>query len=287
MKNLTILKNLSIMKHLSIVKHAVILSLFLPTLNLHAQATVNGGAATQTQAMADGAGAAASSHVSAELTSKLDSKNAHVGDAVAAKTTASATLTDGTKLPKGTKLVGQVTEVHAKSAEDKTAHVAFSLDHAVLRDGRTVPVHATVRSLTAPAPVTAVADDNVAVGGAAGGGAMTSASATTTGGGGLLRGSGRVVGGAVGSTVGVADNTLAGTRRVAGEAGSGLVRTMAGGGASLIGGAELSRSPVGNLPGVTVTSSVDASSAASLDAVGRNISLESGTQMSLAVMAGR
>ena len=60
------------------------------------------------------------------------------------------TLADGTELPKGTKLIGKVTEVRAKSNSDKTSHVAFSLEQAVTKDGHEISLQVMVTSLTVP-----------------------------------------------------------------------------------------------------------------------------------------
>ena len=49
--------------------------------------------------------------VMAELTSKLDTKTAKVGDAVTAETTQKGKLPDGTQIPRGAKLIGIVTDV--------------------------------------------------------------------------------------------------------------------------------------------------------------------------------
>ena len=93
----------------------------------------------------------AAASVSAELTKRIDTKNAKQGDEVNARVTSTAKLPDGTELPRGTKLFGKVTDVKAKSKEDKTSHLAFSIDHAVLKDGKQVPVMAAVTSVTGPA----------------------------------------------------------------------------------------------------------------------------------------
>ncbi|HEX8811035.1 MAG TPA: hypothetical protein VF742_03495, partial [Terracidiphilus sp.] len=44
--------------------------------------------------------------VTAELTTKLDSKTAKAGDSVVLKTTEKATMADGTVIPKGSKIMG-------------------------------------------------------------------------------------------------------------------------------------------------------------------------------------
>src|SRR5260370_822887 len=92
----------------------------------------------------------AAASVSAELTKRIDTKNAKQGDEVDARVTDTAKLPDGTELPRGTKLVGKVADVKAKSKEDKSAHLAFNIDHAVLKDGKEVPVVVVVTSVTGP-----------------------------------------------------------------------------------------------------------------------------------------
>src|SRR5271170_2917041 len=88
--------------------------------------------------------------VNAELTKGIDAKKAKAGDLVSARTTNAVTLADGTELPKGTKLIGKVTDVRAKSNSDKTSHVAFSLEQAVTKDGHEISLQVMVTSLTVP-----------------------------------------------------------------------------------------------------------------------------------------
>ena len=88
--------------------------------------------------------------VNAELTKRIDSKKAKVGETVEAKTTSAVKLPDGTELPKGTKLAGKVTEVKARSNTDKTSHIAFNLDQALMKDGHEIPLRVMVMSATAP-----------------------------------------------------------------------------------------------------------------------------------------
>ena len=104
----------------------------------------------QTGAVQPGHPMASPASVSAELAKGIDTKKAKVGDEVEVKTTSTAKLPDGTELPKGTKLTGKVTDVKAKSKEDKSAHLAFSIDHAVLKDGKQVPVAVIMMSVTGP-----------------------------------------------------------------------------------------------------------------------------------------
>jgi hypothetical protein len=232
----------------------------------------------------------ATSSVSAELTKRIDTRNAKVGDEVQARTISDTRLSDGTRLPKGTKLVGQVTDVHAKSGADKTSHLAFNLSRAVLRDGREVRLHATLTSLAAPSAAAAAGmDDMSAGGGMAGGGASAGGRAS---GGGPIGSVGRTTGGVVNSGAGVAGAAPGGVAanggdvlRSAADTGDG-VRPVAGVGTNA-NATRLDHVPVANLPGVTFSSAAGANVTGSLDVTGRNITLESGTQLTLNVSGSR
>ena len=209
-----------------------------------------------TQAARAGAQAAS---VSAELTKEIDTKHAKVGDAVEARVTSAAKLPDGTELPRGTKLEGKVMNVHASSKEDKTAHLAFNLDHAVLKGGQQVPVHAALTSVTAPAqPTTADLP-------------MSSGSAPASSGGGMQ-------GGASGGSA-TSSPVPATTAPIMTESQPATTK-----GGTITSGQD--HVPVGNLPGVMLTGTSDANSAGSLDAAGQNISLRSGTKLTLSLSAG-
>src|ERR1700728_1494907 len=171
---------------------------------------------------------AAAAPVSAELTKRIDVKKAKVGDEIDVKTTSNAKLPDGTDLPKGTRLVGKVTDVHARSNADKTSHLAFDLDHAVTKDGHELSVHAAVTSVLAP--VQAV-DSGMMPGGGAGGGA-----AAGGGGGGMSGGSGGVAPAPASASVPMASSS-----------------DQPASSAQVAKGAQ-DRVPVANLPGVVLTS---------------------------------
>jgi len=227
------------------------------------------------------ASAMEATNVSAELTKKLDTRHAKVGDEVLARTTSAATLSDGAKLPRGTKLVGKVTEVYPRSKAEKDSHLAFALDHAVLHGGHEVPIHAVLTSVTA---VSALADtsDDVSMPpmvGAQGGG-------RAAGGSGLLGG----VGNAAGGIAGGATNTAGQIGGAARSGASSLVNNVHGA-ESVVSNegtsGSLGRVPVANLPGVTLSSSAGIANSGSLDAAGKNIDLESGTKLMMNVSASR
>ena len=203
---------------------------------------------------------AAAAPVSAELTKRIDVKKAKVGDEVDVKTTSNAKLPNGTDLPKGTKLIGKVTDVHAKSNTDKSSHLAFDIDHAVTKDGHELPVRAAVTSVLAPAQSV---DSAMMSGGGAGGGA-------TSGGGGGMSGSS---GGSAPAPASSSAPMISSSDQPASTA------QVAKGPQDQV--------PVANMPGVVLTSADGMTSAGSLDAANQNFSLDAGTKMTLNVLPGQ
>ena len=95
------------------------------------------------------------SPVSGELVSKLDSKTAKTGDSVVVQTKSSVKTTDGTEIPKGSKLVGHVLGAKPSGAGENS-QVALQFDHIELKGGQSVPVHSQIQSI-APAGASASA----------------------------------------------------------------------------------------------------------------------------------
>lgn len=93
--------------------------------------------------------------VLAELTSKLDTKSAKVGDAVNAKTIADLKMTDGPTIPNGSKLFGKITQVESKASGNGTASVSILFDHLMTKDGQSKPIQGV---LVAIAPRPSVSD---------------------------------------------------------------------------------------------------------------------------------
>jgi hypothetical protein len=201
--------------------------------------------------------AAAGIRVNAELTKRIDAKKAKVGETVEARTTSAVKLPDGTELPKGTKLAGKVTDVKARSNTDKTSHVAFSLDQALMKDGHEVPLRVMVMSATAPfdAP-----PDIAGMTGASRGPATqsTTAGASPT------------------------PNTTPG-QYVQQSAISNGMQSLPGEAPGMVAHGPNQRVMVGNLPGVILTSADGISSSAALDAADKNILLDSETKLTLFV----
>lgn len=87
----------------------------------------------------------------AELISKLDTKSAKAGDIVIAKTVANLQTTDGSTIPKGSKLEGKITQVESKAAGNGNASVAILFDQLEVNGGQQKPIHGVIVAI-APRP---------------------------------------------------------------------------------------------------------------------------------------
>jgi hypothetical protein len=88
------------------------------------------------------------SAMNGELESKLYSKTAKVGDPVVLKTTEKVQTSDGTIIPRGSRLVGHVTEVQAFDIEVCPARIAIAFDHAELKNGQSISIFTLIRGLS-------------------------------------------------------------------------------------------------------------------------------------------
>jgi hypothetical protein len=83
-----------------------------------------------------------------ELTRTLDARKDHSGSAVEAKLRQNLTLTNGTKLPTGTILVGEVTMDDMQ--QQGLSRLALRFNQARLKNGTTVPIKATIVGFFGP-----------------------------------------------------------------------------------------------------------------------------------------
>lgn len=88
--------------------------------------------------------------ISAELRSSLDSKKAKQGDAIEARMTEAVKANGKTILPGGTKLMGHVTHVSAKSKGDADSSLGLAFDKAILKGGEEIPLNVTIQALATP-----------------------------------------------------------------------------------------------------------------------------------------
>jgi hypothetical protein len=257
--------------------------------------------------------------VQTELTSGVDSKSAAVGQEVDARTKDAATLADGTTLPKGTKLVGRVIQVQAESKDQPFALLAITFDRAELKNGASVALRSAIRTIAPPVHNSAgdnafAASGPVARSAPIGGGPMRSGGmgdgpaasagdgpAASVGGGPIIPGGGGSTtgtrGGGAGGGLGDGQGGLGGslpgqTTRTIGQR-TGMTPEAGGGaGANMPvtkAGDTLSTAPRATaLPGVRLSNSTGGANVSGmLMASGRNISLDSGTQITLGVISNQ
>ena len=133
-----------------------------------------------------------------ELAKSIDSKKVKVGDEVTAKVISDVRSGGAVAIPRGSKLLGKVTEANARSKGDATSSLGITFDRAVLKNGSTLNLISTVQAVIAPpqAPPPAMGDTS-------GGGAAT----PSGGGGDIIGGATGAVGNAAGSALGGVGNT--------------------------------------------------------------------------------
>jgi hypothetical protein len=116
------------------------------------------------QASAPEAASVPMSAVNVELVNKLDSKTAKTGDDVVVKTKSAVKTSDGTEIPKGSKLMGHVLAV-TPSGSGSNSQVALAFDHVEIKGGQTLAVRSQIESI-APAGAEAAAAPSAPAGSA-------------------------------------------------------------------------------------------------------------------------
>ncbi|HKT23935.1 MAG TPA: hypothetical protein VJR04_05000 [Terriglobales bacterium] len=249
--------------------------------NNNTSAFVNGSSVN-----ANSAGSlAAGTTIPATLSKSIDARKAKSGDQVTAKTTQDVRSNAGVVIPRGSRLIGHVTDAKAKAKGDSESTLGIAFDQAVLKNGQQIPLDASIRALAASAnnASASMGDDNFGASGSSSLGSDMSASAPR-GGGGLLGGAGNAVGGAtsaVGSTAGGAVNGVGNTAANVGANANGTVN-----GATRGAGGQLTSQSQGviGLRGLSLSSAASNSASGSvITSTGKDVKLDSGTQMLLQV----
>jgi hypothetical protein len=83
----------------------------------------------------------------AELTKSLDSKKLKEGDAVTASMTAEVHTRDGGTIPRGSKMVGHVTEAKARSKGDAQATLGFVFDKITTPSGKDIAIKGVLQAV--------------------------------------------------------------------------------------------------------------------------------------------
>jgi hypothetical protein len=224
-------------------------------------------------------GLAAGTTASAVLAKPLDSRKCKPGDPVQA-TAAHDVKSDGNVvIPKGSHLIGHVTEVKSKGNGEANSSLGIVFDHAVLKDGRQVPMNSVIQALAAAQTSSAASlgDDNFgAVGGGnlAGSGGVVSRGGAT--GGGLLAGASSTAGAATGSLGNLGGNAT-------GIVSSGVGSNASGG--VLQGALSSTSSGVIGLKDLSLAGAATSATEGSvITSPGKSVHLDSGTQMVLRVV---
>ncbi len=95
----------------------------------------------------------------AELTRGLDARKAKPGDAVVARCQQDLKLHGEILIPKNAKLIGHVVEAHKKGRGKPESTLGIAFDKAILRDGREVPLTASIQALAPPSILAAEIGD--------------------------------------------------------------------------------------------------------------------------------
>jgi hypothetical protein len=213
--------------------------------------------------------------LAAALENSLDARRAKPGDRVVLKTVSALKQNGETIVPKGSRLLGRVTDVEQQTKATGESHISILFDR--LRTGSIeTPITASILSITQARTQTQASSDMLQAD------TMTSSSSRSNSsagsgqrGGGLLGGVGSTVGGVVNATTSTVGNVAGTTTNAAGSTVGATTSTVG--------------STTGNLSGslrglqITQSSSASVEGGSTLSLSGRNLHLESGTTFTLAV----
>lgn len=232
--------------------------LLLIGLTCHAQNT--GGSVRSTGSASSSAQAGktinldSATSVDAQLQKSLDVKKARVGDQIVLKTAKAIKQNGETVVPKGSSLIGRITDVQERTKDNKMSRIGMVFDRL---EGKSLstPITATILSITGAQAAVAVGD---ALSAGAAGSSQSSGSVSSGGasGGGLLGGVGSTVGGVtntVGGLANTATQTVGGVTNTAGE----TLRSTTGTVGSAVNGIRISNDVSGSVNGSTTLSAAD------------------------------
>jgi hypothetical protein len=238
---------------------------------MNSQTSAQTAAHATSSAGSAGAAVAQGTTIQAVLAKPVDSRKSKVGDEVVAKATQDVKSDGQVVVPKGTRLLGHVTEARAKVKGESDSALGIAFDKAVLKDGRELPLPLGIQALavTQARASAAMEGDN-----------MMGSPGMSTGG----HASGGLLGGAtapVGAVAGTATNTLGSAGSTAGGAVHGATQGM-----TAEGSLTSSAHGVVGLPGMSLNGQASSSTLGSvITSQGQNVHLDSGTQMVLRVNA--
>jgi hypothetical protein len=218
----------------------------------------------------------------------VDSKKCKPGDAVNGRTTEAVKSEGKTVIPKGSKLVGHVTQASARAKGEAESSLGIVFDKTILQHGEEVPLSVAIQALASAQSGTSSAGGEMDTMGGPSGSAAGSGAAGGRGG---LGGVTSAAGGAVGAVTNTAAN-------VGGAAGGAVNSTasaagnVAGASKGAIGGLNAAGQLTSNSQGVFGLNGLNLNAAASnatqgtvITSAGKNVHLDSGTRMLLVTQA--
>jgi hypothetical protein len=256
------------------------------------QAQTSGNASASTSASAQNgqanAALASGTAFNAALSSPIDSKKCKPGDPVNAHSTEAVKSEGKTVIPKGSKLVGHVTQASARGKGESESSLGIVFDKAILKNGEEIPLNAGILAIaSAESSASAAGSDMDAMGGMG----ASAAGSGMAGGRGALGGVASTTGGAAGAVTNTAANVggvAGGTVNSAANAGG----NIAGASKGAVGGLNTAGQLTSNSQGVFGLNGLNLSAAGSnategsvITSAGKNVHLESGTRMLLVSQA--
>src|SRR5712691_6192739 len=224
----------------------------------------------------------------AALSSPIDSKKCKPGDPVNAHSTEAVKSEGKTVIPKGSKLVGHVTEASARGKGESESALGIVFDKAILKNGQEIPLNAGIQAIASAQSSASAAGSDMDTIGAMG---ASAAGSGTAGGRSALGGVTSTAGGAAGTVTNTAANVggvAGGTVNSAANAGGSIAGTSKGalGGLNTAGQLTSNSQGVFGLNGLNLsTAGSNATQGSVITSAGKNVHLESGTRMLLVSQA--
>jgi hypothetical protein len=224
----------------------------------------------------------------AELSSPVDSKKCKPGDAVNGKTTEAVKAEGKTVIPKGSKLVGHVTQASARAKGEAESSLGIVFDKAILKHGEEIPLNVGIQALAwGQNSASAAGSEMDTMGGLSG----SAAGSGMAGGRGAVGGVTSVAGGAAGTVTNTAAN-VGGAAGAAVNSTANAAGNVAGATEGAVGGLNAAGQLTSNSQGVFGLNGLNLNAAASnatqgtvITSAGKNVHLDSGTRMLLVTQA--
>jgi type IV secretory pathway VirB10-like protein len=126
-----------------------------------ASGAVSAASSASAQSSQSNAGLTSGTAFNAALTAPVDSQKSKPGDTVSARSTESVKSDGKTVLPKGTKLVGRVTQASARAKGDSESALVITFDRAILKNGQEVPLNVAIQAMASAQTAASATDADV------------------------------------------------------------------------------------------------------------------------------